>query len=124
MEFLLDMISNYQSAATDVTKQSGGHVSNVRQDPHYARAEHSLRTLLERFANNSSMDPIIRAVDDIYKAARQDDDLRAWFKELDSYVRNVLLEPGYVMDEESDREGRRIRENGKGVFLIMLVEPF
>lgn len=41
---------------------------------------------------------------------------RSWFSELNTYVRKVLSEPGFVMQDECDREGRRLRENSKGFF--------
>jgi len=116
VDFFLDRAENYHGAAKDVASQSGSHVATVRDDPAYTRAEQNLRTLLERFANNTSMQPIFDSVNQIYEDARNDDDLRSWFHELNTYIRNVVAEPGYVMQDECDREGRRLRENGKGFF--------
>lgn len=114
------------------------------------------------------MQPIFTAVDDLYTAARNDSELRsvlssfrfrlrthfadfdsfcrAWFTELNTYIRNVLQEPGYIMKEScssflfflrlcfafarpfrllksltriaptADREGQRIMDSGKRFF--------
>ena len=35
---------------------------------------------------------------------------------MDTYARKVLQEPGYVMKDECNSEGRKLRENGKGFF--------
>lgn len=45
------------------------------------------------------MQPIFDAVDQLYTDANNDDDLRQWFSELDSYLRRVLQEPGYIMKD-------------------------
>jgi hypothetical protein len=50
-----------------------------------------LRTLLERFANNQSIDPIIDAVNVLSDDAKRDPELRAWFKEVNSYIRKVCV---------------------------------
>lgn len=116
VDFFLDRAENYTGAAKNATGQSGGHVNAVRSDSHYQKAEQNLQTLLERFADNQSMQPIFDAVNQIYEDSRNDRDLRSWFSELNTYVRKVLSEPGFVMQDECDREGHRLRENSKGFF--------
>ena len=72
-----------------------------------------LRTLLERFANNQSMDPIFNAVNDLIDDARNDDEFRQWWGRVDSYTRDVLLEPGFVLEPRCNGEGRQLRESGR-----------
>jgi hypothetical protein len=50
-----------------------------------------LRTLLERFANGQSMDPILDAMNVLIDDANRDPALRDWFKEVDTYIRKVCL---------------------------------
>lgn len=83
------------------------------KDPAFKRARQELRTLLERFANGSSMQPILDAINQIYLDAQDDPELKAWFTTLDKYIRQVLQEPGYVMKESCDQAGREINESGK-----------
>lgn len=48
-----------------------------------------LRTLLERFANNTSMDIIFDAVDVLVADAQNDQALGNWFSSVDAYIRKV-----------------------------------
>lgn len=48
-----------------------------------------LRTLLERFANNTSMDIIFNAIDVLVDDARHDQALGDWFRSVDAYIRKV-----------------------------------
>lgn len=48
-----------------------------------------LRTLLERFANNTSMDVIFNAIDVLVDDARHDQALGDWFRSVDAYIRKV-----------------------------------
>jgi hypothetical protein len=103
--------------AKDVTKQTKEHTQgNVRGDPAYAKAELELRTLIERFANDTSMQGIIDAIDQIYTDVQNDPELKSWFTDLNKYVRRVLQEPGFVMKDQCDQEGRRLKDNSKGLF--------
>lgn len=48
-----------------------------------------LRTLLERFANGTSMDIMFDTVNVLIDDARRDDGLRHWFQSVDAYIRKV-----------------------------------
>jgi len=52
-----------------------------------------LRTLLERFANGKSMYLIFDPAHILIGDASKDEKLRAWFKDLNSYVRKVYCPP-------------------------------
>jgi hypothetical protein len=113
VEFFLAQAESYQAHAKGVTASGGSKATDVRADPAFQQAENEMRTLLERFANGASMTPMFEAVNQIYLDAQEDPELREWFKALDRYVRRVLQEPGYVMKEQCDADGRQIRDSGK-----------
>jgi hypothetical protein len=50
-----------------------------------------LRTLLERFANDKSLDIIIDAINALVDDTHRDQGLREWFKSIDGYIRKVFL---------------------------------
>lgn len=116
IEFFISLAENYKGHAANVGGQTAGHASSFTDDPAFKAAYLNFRTLLERFANNTSMQPMIDSIDQIYRDVDNDPALRKWFSELNTYIRNVLLEPGYVMEAESDKEARRLRDNGQGFF--------
>jgi len=72
-----------------------------------------LRTLLERFANNTSTEYTKSAVDRLYDDANRDGELKNWFKQVNQYARKVLLQPGFVLEPACDTEGRKVREQGR-----------
>ena len=52
-----------------------------------------LRTLLERFVNGKSMNIIFDTAHTLIDDTNMDEELRAWFKDLNSYVRKVYCLP-------------------------------
>jgi len=62
------------------------------------------------------MDPVFDAVNALYTDADNDPQLRHWFNQLSQYVRKCLVEPGYILEDESTREGRELRKTGKQFF--------
>jgi hypothetical protein len=104
------------------------------QDPALNQAGKELRTLLERFANGQSIDPITDAMNVLIDDANRDPELRDWFKDGDAYIRKVrildelrfspndvspfqiLLEPGYVLEPACNNRGNELRESGHRFF--------
>jgi len=78
---------------TDILRLSHSNLIDSVQDPALKQATKELRTLLERFANNQSIDPIIDAFNVLSDDATRDPKLREWFKEIDSYIRKVCILP-------------------------------
>ena len=85
----------------------------LAKDPALHQATKEIRTLLERFANGQSLEIIINAIDGLIQDARHDEDFRHWFSSVDAYSRKVLLEPGYVLEDSCNTEGRELRESGR-----------
>ena len=93
-----------------------------------------LRTLLERFANYKSLDKVLDAIDALIDDTRCDVSLREWFKSVDVYIRKVfspfccyiyalirclkqvLLDPGYVLEPACNDQGICLRETGRHFF--------
>ena len=75
-----------------------------------------LKELLERFANSTSFDDLQDAINQIYRDADKDPELKGWFKDLDKYVRRCLQEQGYVIEEQSNQDWNAIYD--KGNFLL------
>jgi hypothetical protein len=103
----------YAKHGRNLADASKEHTTNVTKDKNLKRATRELRTLLERFANNSSLDIVLDAVDAIIDDARRDEALSAWFSTVDAYIRKVLLEPGYVIEPDCNNQANHLRENGR-----------
>ncbi|WRT68357.1 uncharacterized protein IL334_005333 [Kwoniella shivajii] len=116
ISWLLDTLENYQGHAKHVANKGVGSAQAITEDPSISDSTLKFRTLLERFANGRSMDGITDALDQIYSDARNDERLRGYFTRLNDYVHRVLLEPGYILEDESDREATQLKEDGKSFF--------
>jgi hypothetical protein len=72
-----------------------------------------LKTLIERFANYTSTDDFFDALNQIYRDADRDPELKDWFKAVDRYIRKCLQEQGYILQDEANNEYERLREKGR-----------
>lgn len=70
------------------------------------------KVLIERFANSTSTDDWFDSINQIYRDANQDPELRGWFKHLDTYIRTCLKEQGFVMKDEATTEWNKIYDQG------------
>ncbi|KAF8983945.1 hypothetical protein BDQ17DRAFT_1393896 [Cyathus striatus] len=117
IRWLLSFIETYSTHARNAGTHASSHTSeHVIQDPQLRLAVAELRTILERFANGQSMDVIFSAVERLAQDSRNDEELRAWFGGVDTYVRKVLLEPGYVLEPDCNTQARKLREDGRRFF--------
>ncbi|QRW17273.1 hypothetical protein RhiXN_05275 [Rhizoctonia solani] len=118
IRWFLSAIEAYHGHSRSVaaTGQGSAKISECHKRPLAPPCTRELRTLLERFANGQSMDPILDATGALWDDAQKDEGLRAWFRKMDEYVRKVLLEPGYVLQPQCNDRGREIREEGRQFF--------
>ncbi|KAI7562064.1 hypothetical protein KC346_g22134, partial [Hortaea werneckii] len=71
-----------------------------------------LKTLLERFANSTSFDDLKEAVNQIYRDADNDPELKDWFKDMNQYIRKCLQEQGYILEESSNERWHKLYDQG------------
>ncbi|KZT50965.1 hypothetical protein CALCODRAFT_488290 [Calocera cornea HHB12733] len=116
MNWFLNFLETYSAHGKTVAATGAQSVGAVTEDPALKQAVSELRTLLERFANNTSLDGIVNACQDLYNDAQNDSALRGWFEKLDGFVRRTLLQPGYVLQPQYNDEGKTLMDEGKGFF--------
>jgi hypothetical protein len=112
IETLISLAERYAGHSKDVAVQGKGTVKGAHTDDALQLAEADLKTLLERFANSTSFDDLIDAFNQVYRDADQDPELRGWFKRLDGYVRRLLKEQGYILEDASNEEWNQIYDQG------------
>lgn len=111
VQTILRLAENYGKHGRTYGQGSAGTVNQARTG--FAAAEADLRTLIERFANGTSTSDLWESIGQIYKDAEKDPELKGFFKNLNHYVRRLLLEQGYILDESSTREWDRLYEQGR-----------
>lgn len=130
IDTLLTLAERYAGHGRDVTQQGKGSVQGAHQDDSLQMAEADLKvrfpdflrdhghkltnikTLLERFANSTSFDDLIDSINQIYKDADRDPDLKNWFKHLDAYIRKCLKQQGFIMEDRSNEEWNQLYDDG------------
>ncbi|KAI1653220.1 hypothetical protein F4813DRAFT_393904 [Daldinia decipiens] len=107
---LLDLAEQYGTHGRSLATGGTGTVKNART--HLAAAEADLKTLIERFANGTSTDDLWSSINTIYGDADRDPELKNWFKSMDAYIRKCLQQQGYIMEDASNEEWRRLHDHG------------
>lgn len=114
MRWLIGFFEEYARHTRASTKDGAVSARDTFvKDPALKRALDELRTLLERFANNTSLNIILDSIDTLIDDANRDDRLREWFQQIDVFVRKALLEPGFILEDECNREAERLRDSGR-----------
>lgn len=113
IETLLDMAEKYAGHTKNVAGQSGSAAKDVRSTDSVQAVENDLRTLIERFANNTSLSDFFESLNKIYRDADQDPELRRWFSNVDTFIRRALREQGFIMEEECNRQWNELYDKGR-----------
>ncbi|KAI0777372.1 hypothetical protein BD413DRAFT_467001 [Trametes elegans] len=113
IQWLLNFLEEYASHGKTIKEHGKDSGQQLKSDGALQQATSELRTLLERFANGKSLSIIGDAMQQLYQDAQQDEELRQWFRDVDSYTRKVLLEPGFVLEPQCNNEANALRENGR-----------
>lgn len=71
------------------------------------------KTLLERFANNTSLDDFFDSLKTVYKDADKDPELKGWFRNINIFIRKSLQERGFVMGDQCNREWNHLYDHGQ-----------
>lgn len=69
--------------------------------------------MLERFANNTSLDDFFDSLETVYKDVDKDPELKGWFKNVDTFIRKSLQERGFVMGDQCNREWNHLYDHGQ-----------
>jgi len=116
MTWLLDTFDNYKGHAEHVASKGTDAAGTVANHGGVQDATLRFRTLIERFANGQSLDGVYSALDDMYSDSKNDQELRQWWSHANDYIHRILLEPGFILEDDSDKEGRELQESGKRFF--------
>lgn len=116
IDFFLTAFENYKGHANDIHTQVEQNAKNLKGEGHIDTAQSTFRTLIERFANGQSTQPIVDSLDVIYNDCAKDPELKKYFQDWDLYVRRCVSEPGFVMKEEANTQARQLRIGGQKFF--------
>lgn len=113
IDTLLYLAETYTGHTKSLTQQTGNTVNTARSDNHLQTAERLFRTILERFANNTSSEDMFESINDIYRDADNDPQLKGWFKEVDAYIRKCLKEQGFILTDTANDQYNNLYDRGR-----------
>ncbi|KAI0373547.1 hypothetical protein BV20DRAFT_937833 [Pilatotrama ljubarskyi] len=113
MQWLLNFLEEYASHGRTIAEHGKDSHQQLSSDPNLQTSMRELRTLLERFANGRSLDTIGDAMRALYDDAQNDERLRHWFRDVDEFVREALLQPGYILDDQANERANQLRDSGR-----------
>ncbi|KAL9115589.1 MAG: hypothetical protein Q9187_007257, partial [Circinaria calcarea] len=116
IETLLGLAEEYAGHGKNISQQGAGTVKGAHSDNALTTAETDLRTLIERFANYTSADDLFESINNIYRDADKDPELKGWFRSVNRYIRKCLKETGYVLQDSATEEYNQLYD--KGQFLL------
>ncbi|KAL2820193.1 hypothetical protein BDW59DRAFT_117374 [Aspergillus cavernicola] len=113
IETLLNMAEKYGSRSREMAQQGSGSFQGTREQGPVQRMEKSLRTLIERFANSTSMGDFFESLETIYRDADKDPELKGWFKNINNFIRKSLQQQGYIMQDDWNRQYDELTDHGQ-----------
>ncbi|KAK9486198.1 hypothetical protein V1527DRAFT_423054 [Lipomyces starkeyi] len=118
IDSLLDLGETYKRHLGTAADQSQSKVKKISENNHLELAQYNLKAsiLIERFANNTSLDDLLDTFNDLYVDADNDPVLKGWFRDLDAYVRKVLKQQGYIISDAANDEFNEIYNRGNDIF--------
>jgi hypothetical protein len=82
----------------------GEHIDNVTQ---------SSKRLVEKFANNNSLDPLINAVRDFGEHVKNDQEMRNYLTDLREFIHKCIRDTTLIQSEQYDQKARELLDRGQ-----------
>ncbi|KAJ3016782.1 hypothetical protein HKX48_003880 [Thoreauomyces humboldtii] len=120
IEDLLALLAPLAHQAKAVSGTAVNTVASIPNDPQQAQASKDSRlavsnakTLIENFADGKSLDPLVTELRGLAEDARDDDDLRVFYRDLGVYIQRTIKEPGYINQDSYTKEAEELVERGR-----------
>lgn len=113
MTWLLNFVEEYAAHGRKIAVEGKESHKELSGQLNVQQALSEIRMLLERFANGRSLDTIGEPMRVLYKDAQQDERLKHWFHDIDEFVRESLLQPGYILDDQCNERARQLGDVGR-----------
>lgn len=112
IETLLNLAETYAGHVNTLGNQATGTVKGAHGDDSLKKVEADLLLLIQRWANGTSTDDLFESINNIYRDADKDPELKSWFKNIDAYIRKCLKQQGYILDDAATEEWNALYDRG------------
>ncbi|KXS21551.1 hypothetical protein M427DRAFT_273163 [Gonapodya prolifera JEL478] len=116
IKYLLSMLERLASATVGGGQDVSHTVARrVRKDANLLAAEFELKSLVEKFANGHSLDPILDQLKEFAQQVSEDFYLRDYLRDLKEFVYQSLENPAYLTTRDYDRRGGQFINRGRSI---------
>ncbi|KAL5328816.1 hypothetical protein ACEPPN_002324 [Leptodophora sp. 'Broadleaf-Isolate-01'] len=112
IETLLNLAETYAGHANTLGNHATGTVKGAHSDDSLKKAEADLLLLIQRWANGTSTDDLFESINNIYRDADKDPELKSWFKNINAYIRKCLKQQGYILEDAATEEWNALYDRG------------
>ncbi|KAK0218812.1 hypothetical protein IW262DRAFT_1059096 [Armillaria fumosa] len=115
---LLDNVEKWLSKTQEVaTVDLDTFIHDATSDKHLSKALKQLQTLVERFANDRSLDDLLCKAKQCAIHVREDSELQRWFQAFFQAIRKMVNDAGYMRGEELKKTKKDLRTRWKKFFV-------
>lgn len=107
------MIKKYGSKAEKLADAAAEKVEDEADQSELHEALADTRTIIERFANGESLEPVLNAVSNLKDDVTQDDDVKKYFDDLGRFIEASLKVEGYVVSQRAARRSNELWDRGQ-----------
>lgn len=111
---IVNLIKKYAHKAEDALDEAKAKSDVSSDDEKVQQAGRDLKALIERLAN-TSLDPLISAVQTAAKDIEGNDKLKGYFQNLENYVERLLYQPGYVVSQRAYRKATSLYDDAQSL---------
>ncbi|KAJ3341282.1 Cullin-associated NEDD8-dissociated protein 1 [Gonapodya sp. JEL0774] len=116
IKYLLEMVERLAEVSGKVGRSiSSKAAKRARKDANLLAAEYELKSLVEKFANGQSLDPILDQLKEFSRHVAEDFYLRDYLRDLRVFVYRSLEEPSYLSNSDYVRKGSEIINRGRAI---------
>ena len=113
IDALIVLAEEYAGHTKRVAGDTNRQFKSLTDNEQLQRQYFEIKTLLENFADGTSMDDILDAADNVIADANNDREFSEWFKNIDRFIRKCLREDGYILKDDSAEDWKRLSDQGR-----------
>ncbi|KAF9347771.1 hypothetical protein BGX26_000762 [Mortierella sp. AD094] len=118
VDSVIDLIGTWRQRAQGPAGSASTETGKIARDPNVEAATIEFKTILERWAQGYSLDPMIELVKNMWESARQDPQLSQYFDSVSFFISRAVREPYYVTSDAIDRDTELLLDQGQTLLKV------
>ncbi|KAF9099187.1 hypothetical protein BGX27_000656 [Mortierella sp. AM989] len=118
IDSLMGLVGTWRKRAREPAGDVSTGAVKVIHDPNVDAATTEFKTILERWAQGYSLDPMIELVQYLWKRAARDPLLSGYLDTVSTFMNRALREPNYMTSQAINREADDLIDQGHTLFRV------